>query len=377
MLEDHGASHLIADRYLTSPAALRSRPMGPVDALDSRSGRAAQVRVLFVTGGWDGDDLSAAVSRWCGIGEGEVCGVLDFGRSGERWYLVLPPSLGVPLDRWRAMRRPTPGGAARLTLGYGRLVERVVASGFDADQCRVADFAVGPGAVPFLERPLLDRPDAPAPVAGSGQRVLAALLSAVCVEEACPADLGGWREQAAADGFATLAACLDELELVGSRAQADEVANDRAPLGLDGLFDDDPAPAGPVMPRRRPPRAAAVAAALAALLIAAVAAGHLIRHSRPPALVAAPQVQRPAPPAPPARPHRVAARPASRPAATRPAASRPAASRPPAPTTASAAPSAAESTAAPSAPIPARRAGGGGPAAGLPVPGGAAELPLP
>ncbi len=38
---------MIGDRYLASAAAVASSPSGPVDALDTRSGRAAQVRVLF------------------------------------------------------------------------------------------------------------------------------------------------------------------------------------------------------------------------------------------------------------------------------------------------------------------------------------------
>src|ERR1700690_3307381 len=100
-------SHVIADRYLTSPAALAARPFGPVDALDTHSGRGAQVRIVFVAGDRDEADLPDGVARWCGIGCSEVCGVLDFGRHADRWFLVLPPSAGLPVERWRMLRRPT------------------------------------------------------------------------------------------------------------------------------------------------------------------------------------------------------------------------------------------------------------------------------
>ena len=74
--------------------------------LDTRSGRAAQVRVLFTGPGWDEETLAGAVSRWCSLGVSEACGVLDFGAHGDRWFLVVPPSLGMPLERWRMVRRP-------------------------------------------------------------------------------------------------------------------------------------------------------------------------------------------------------------------------------------------------------------------------------
>ena len=41
MADPASSDHVIADRYLTSPSALVSRPYGPVDALDTRSGRGA------------------------------------------------------------------------------------------------------------------------------------------------------------------------------------------------------------------------------------------------------------------------------------------------------------------------------------------------
>src|SRR5918911_1768906 len=146
---------VIADRYLTSPAAVAARPFGPVEALDTRGERTAQVRIVFVPASWGEAELAEAVSRWCGIGCAEICGVLDFGRHGDRWYLVVPPSLGLPVERWRQMRRPGAGDAARLTLSFGRLIERVHAAGFPPETATLRDFAVGPGPTPFLERPLL------------------------------------------------------------------------------------------------------------------------------------------------------------------------------------------------------------------------------
>ena len=173
------AANIVADRYLVSPTALAGNPSGPIDALDTHSGRASQVRLVFLTSAWDDDALAAAVARWRGIACGEVCGVLDFGRHRGRWYLALPPSLGVPVVRWRAMRHPGPADAARLVLGFGRLVERVAAAGFEPELAGVDDFAVGPGPTPFLERPLLPLPGAD-PEARHGRRPAHALAAARC-----------------------------------------------------------------------------------------------------------------------------------------------------------------------------------------------------
>src|SRR3954449_8932991 len=90
---------VIAGRYLASPAALRARPQGPIEALDTRSGRTAQVRIVFASDGWVEETLAESVSRWCAIGCSEICGVLDFGRHEDRWFLVVPPSLGMSIDR--------------------------------------------------------------------------------------------------------------------------------------------------------------------------------------------------------------------------------------------------------------------------------------
>src|ERR671937_204057 len=144
-MADRAASeNIVADRYLASPAGLRGSPSGPIPALDTHSGRASQVRLVFVTGDWDEADLADAVARWCAIGCGEVCGILDFGRHRDHWFLALPPSLGVPVERWRAMRLPAPADAARLALAFGRLADRVAAAGFAQEHALPQDLAVGP-----------------------------------------------------------------------------------------------------------------------------------------------------------------------------------------------------------------------------------------
>ncbi len=261
-------ANVVADRYLVSPTALAGNPGGPVDALDTHSGRASQVRLVFLTGAWAEDDLADAVSRWRGIACGEVCGVLDFGRHRDHWYLALPPSLGVPVVRWRAMRLPGPADAARLVLGFGRLVERVAAAGFEPELAVVDDFAVGPGPTPFLERPLLPRPGAdPAAPAGGGQRLLVRLLDALVARAHVPDGLGGWAERAAAGGFGSLGACLDELERVGTEAVA---AGGAEPPGLRGIFDEDELDAMERAAHRVPGRRRRIAVAVAVALAAAV-----------------------------------------------------------------------------------------------------------
>src|SRR3954469_22040845 len=144
---------VIAGRYLASPAALRARPEGPIEALDTRSGRAAQVRIVFASEGWEEEGFAEAVSRWCALGCAEICGALDFGDHDGRRFVVVPPTLGMSIERWRATRRPGVGDAARLSLAFGRLAERVARAGFPVDAATLSDFAVGPGPTPFLERP--------------------------------------------------------------------------------------------------------------------------------------------------------------------------------------------------------------------------------
>ncbi len=271
-------SHVIADRYLTSPAALSAHPFGPVDALDTHSGRGAQVRIVFAGGEWDEAGLAEAVARWCGIGCSEVCGVLDFGRHGDRWFLVLPPSLGLPVERWRMLRRPTAEDAARLTLAFGRLAERVAAAGFSPDAATLADVAVGPGPTPFLERPLLHGGGDPAPVArGDGQRVLAAVCAAALGSLEPPAGLGEWAERARAGAFPGLAECLDDLEQRGVAMPAAGDAQAGGPPGLERLFDEEFDLDGPAIsfPReRRRVGLAILPIAVVAILGAVILLGH-------------------------------------------------------------------------------------------------------
>jgi hypothetical protein len=264
-------SHVIADRYLTSPAALAAQPFGPVDALDTHSGRGAQVRIVFVAGECDEADLADSVARWCGIGCSEVCGVLDFGRHRDRWFLVLPPSVGLPVERWRMLRRPTAADAARLTLAFGRLTERVAAAGFSPDAAALADVAVGPGPTPFLERPLLHaasrRPVAP----GDGQRILAAVYEAALGPADPPAGLYGWGERARAGQFASLGDCLDELERSRAAGEGLDAQASDLPPGLGHLFDDDfdlDGPAVTAPPPRRFRRLAPVITVVATVVLA-------------------------------------------------------------------------------------------------------------
>jgi hypothetical protein len=79
---------VIAGRYLASPAALRARPEGPIDALDTRSGRTAQVRIVFASDGWDDDGFTDAVTRWCALACSEICGVLTSAstRDAGSWW---------------------------------------------------------------------------------------------------------------------------------------------------------------------------------------------------------------------------------------------------------------------------------------------------
>src|SRR4051795_6757188 len=120
---------VIAGRYLASPAALRARPEGPIDALDTRSGRTAQVRIGFASDGWDDDGFTDAVTRWCALDCSEVCGVLGFGEHGGRRFLVAAPSLAMSIERWHVTRRPGPADAARLALSVGRLAQRIAGGG--------------------------------------------------------------------------------------------------------------------------------------------------------------------------------------------------------------------------------------------------------
>jgi hypothetical protein len=358
---------VIAGRYLASPAALRARPEGPIDALDTRSGRTAQVRILFASDGWDDDAFTDAVSRWCALACSEICGVLDFGEHEGRRFLVVPPSLGMSIQRWQVTRRPGPADAARLALSFGRLAERIAAAGFPVDACDLSDCAVGPGPTPFLERPLLGSPLVNPVLVGprDGQRTLAAIMRAA-IADALPEPLADWLERASRADFETLAECLDELELRGSQARSSDA--DTEVVGLDGLFDDDEAYEAALLapqPRRWPRRLLGGGAALALAVLAVAALGH--RASGAPVVVTRPSPPRPVATAPTAvierpahhrhqRPHHVRhARP--RPRARSDGGAVTTAPRPPAATTA-----------------PAATGSSGTP---LPTPGAVSTLPAP
>ena len=260
-----GAS-VIDGRYLASSAGIASRPAGPVEALDTRSGRAAQVRLVFPDGSWREDELAAAVARWCGLGCAEVCGVLDFGPHEDGWFLVLPPSLGVPLDRWRMIRRPTPGGAARLAVAVGGLLERVAAAGFPADALDVRDLAIGPGPTPFLDRPLLgmagpEHPPATSPA--SGQRALARVLRAAA-GDGMAEPLEAWAARAGARGFSTLSDAIDDLRRLAADADTAGLRPAEPDAELDSLFDftGDPDLLLPPPDRWRPVRRLAALAGI-------------------------------------------------------------------------------------------------------------------
>jgi hypothetical protein len=285
---------VIAGRYLASPAALRARPEGPIDALDTRSGRTAQVRIVFASDGWDDDDFTAAVTRWCALACSEICGVLDFGEHEGRRFLVVAPSLGMSIERWQATRRPGPADAARLALSFGRLAERIAAAGFPVDACDLGDCAVGPGPTPFLERPLLGSPAVNPILVGprDGQRTLAAILRAAGGAGLGP-PLEEWTARAAAAGYESLADCLDELERCGNEAR--QAGDDTEVVGLAGLFDDDDdehlARLLPPEPRTWPRRVAGGLGAVALAVLAIAAIGH--RASGTPAPTPMPSPPRP------------------------------------------------------------------------------------
>jgi len=342
---------VIGGRYLASPAALRARPEGPIDALDTSSGRAAQVRILFASEGWEDDAFAEAVSRWCALASSEICGVLDFGDHEGRRFLVVPPTLGMSVERWQLTRRPGPADAARLALAFGRLAERIAAAGFPVDACDLGDCAVGPGPTPFIERPLLGSPLVNDVLVGprDGQRTLAEILRAAAGGQ--PAEpLDGWLEAASRAAFGSLTECLDELERCGNEVRSGD--GDQQLLGLDGLFDEDDAAfearlLGPE-PRRWPRRLIAGLGALAAAVLVVAALGH--RGSAAPDAVPAAAVPQPvavAAPKPshhhrharhaPRRPHRRTRRPAaSHPSSPPPSA--PTISQPPPATTSSGTP---------------------------------------
>jgi hypothetical protein len=357
---------VIAGRYLASPAALRARPEGPIEALDTRSGRAAQVRIVFASEGWDEEGFAEAVSRWCALGCAEVCGALDFGEHEGRRFVVVPPTLGMSIERWRATRRPGAADAARLALAFGRLAERVAAAGFPVDAASLADFAVGPGPKPFIERPLLGSPETNDVLVGrrDGQRTLAAIFRAAFGGPP-PEPLDEWLERTSEAGFDGLADCLDELERCGSRVQIEQRPGEEGPVGLEGLFDEREYESRLVLPMPRvwPRRVAAglgvVAAAAAALVLLAprgAAPAPLPDPAPRPVAITAPLK--------PVEHHRVHRRPKRHPARVRPISPTPATASPRQTT---------PSTVPTSAPQPSAGTGG----AVLPDPGGVDPLPAP
>jgi hypothetical protein len=331
---------VIGGRYLASPAALRARPEGPIDALDTSSGRAAQVRILFASEGWEDDAFAEAVSRWCALASSEICGVLDFGDHEGRRFLVVPPTLGMSVERWQLTRRPGPADAARLALAFGRLAERIAAAGFPVDACDLGDCAVGPGPTPFIERPLLGSPLVNDVLVGprDGQRTLAAILRAASGGQ--PAEpLDAWLDAASRAAYGSLTECLDELERCGNEVRSGE--GDQQLLGLDGLFDEDDAAfearlLGPE-PRRWPRRLIAGLGALAAAVLVVAALGH--RGSAGPEAVPAAAVPQPVAVAAPKPSHHHRRRPVRRAhhrphrRTHRPAASHPSSPPPSTPTT--------------------------------------------
>jgi hypothetical protein len=288
---------VVDGRYLVSSAALTLRPDGPVEALDTRSGRAAQVRLVFVDAAWSEEDLADAVTRWCGLGCSEACGILDFGRHEGRWFLVLPPSLGVPLERWRMMRRPTPAGAAELAAAVGDVLERVAAAGFAPGAAEVRDLAVGPGPTPFLDRPLLGVHGATA--RGDGQAALARVLAATAGGH-LGEPFATWEARARSEEFPGLGEAVQALR--GAAAAAESADTSGADAELDALFDGrlDPEHLLPPPDRLRPLRRAGGAAGIVLALVAVLAvlpgrgAGEE-RHASPPHIGPASAVPLPTP----------------------------------------------------------------------------------
>ena len=245
---------VIGDRYLASAAVVRAHPLGPVEALDTQSGRAAQVRIVFVPGSWQEEELAEAVSRWCGLGCAEVCGVLDFGRHDDRWYLTVPPSLGMSLERWRAVRRPSAADAARLTLGFGRLVERSPARASGPTRPTCATWRSARGRRPsssgrcWASPAIRLRPAA-------GRRAPARLGASTIAPQELPADLCGLARQRPGG---RLRDARPSAWTSSSAARARPPAVSRPQDGLAGLFDDDDLPE--LLPGRGVGRGAGAAA---------------------------------------------------------------------------------------------------------------------
>src|SRR5207253_8619597 len=106
---------VIGGRYLASPSALAVRPDGPLDALDTQSGRAAQVRIVFASDGWDDDGFADAVSRWV---RARLFGDLWRARLRRARRAALPGAVALPGNEHRALEdEPAPHAGRRRSAG--------------------------------------------------------------------------------------------------------------------------------------------------------------------------------------------------------------------------------------------------------------------
>ena len=179
---------------MVSESALRAFPFGPVDGLDTRHGRAAQVRLVFVTDRWPEDALAEAVDRWRRLGCAEVCGILDFGRYERSLVPGVAAQSGNAVERWRATRQPGPAA--------GRAADARIRSAGGADQrcripCRLRRSVrlcggARPDAVPGAAvAGVAPGSDGLEPHDQDGQRTLATLLAAAVPPDQAGA-LTGW-----------------------------------------------------------------------------------------------------------------------------------------------------------------------------------------
>ena len=163
-------------------------------------------------------------------------------RSGF-WRPQRPPvlgascSLGMPLERWRAMRPPSAVDAARLALGFGRLVERA-ARGFVTDVAEATDFGVGPGPTPFSRAAVAGatrRSGRAASRAGrSGADRPVVLGDGLRGAVAC-ADLRVGQRGGESRVWIASRNCLDELEAAATAVHESRERGE--PVGVNGVFD--------------------------------------------------------------------------------------------------------------------------------------------
>ena len=212
-------AEVIADRYLTSPVSLRSRPFGPVDALDTHAGRAAQVRIVFlpVTGapsGWPRRSPAGAASAPPGS---SACSTLVTTTATRSWCFLRPGDAARAVARDaparcgrcrpagagvrsadRGGRRPpglSPTWPSRLTLVSGRGRPR-----FSSCRC------CGRPDAPVVLRPELD-----------GQVLIARLYRATVSGRGLPPGLDEWVDRAESRGSARLPSASMTLEAAAHR----------------------------------------------------------------------------------------------------------------------------------------------------------------